>query len=61
MLIIVYAYYHVPSLWQHPKVSLNRRGSKRKRVFWHGLAAGARCHHVMLWKYKTERSVSIGD
>ncbi|AUG34087.1 50S ribosomal protein L32 [Candidatus Hodgkinia cicadicola] len=47
------------------KVSLSKRGAKRKRLRWHGFAAGTRFHHVnlMFWKYKAERlnSVSIAD
>ncbi|AHL30896.1 MAG: hypothetical protein HCTETUND1_069 [Candidatus Hodgkinia cicadicola] len=46
------------------KVSLSRRGPKRKRLVWHGFAAATRFHHVDLaaWKYKAERleSVSVG-
>ncbi|AIC63868.1 hypothetical protein HCTETULN_136 [Candidatus Hodgkinia cicadicola] len=46
------------------KVSLSKRGSKRKRLLWHGFAAVTRFHHVnlTLWKYKSERlrSVPVG-
>ncbi|XXM90136.1 hypothetical protein AADW59_00035 [Candidatus Hodgkinia cicadicola] len=39
------------------RVSLSKRGFKRKRLVWTGAASVVRCHHVDLtrWVYKAKR------